>query len=563
MPTLASNKIASYQEDRMYGVRTRALITVFMFLIGFSVVFARIIDLGLSARAHEKGQIAELATARSDLRANIVDRNGVLLATDLEIVSLYANPLRVIDPDAAAAALSSVLGDIDRDELLAKLTAEKKFVWLKRKLTPHEVQKINNLGIPGIGFEDEVQRFYPQGPLTAHVVGFNDIDNKGLGGIERQFEDKLHELAGGDEPLQLSIDTRVQHALRDELLTAMGDFRAQGAAGIVLRVGTGEILALASLPDFNPNHPGDAAVNTRYMNRASHGVYEMGSTFKTFTVAMALEKGIAGLHDSYDATNPIKVSRFTIKDDHPKARRLTLSEIYMYSSNIGSAKIAVDAGKDVQQDFLQRLGLLNRPVFDLPEVGTPIVPAKWRDINTMTVAFGHGIAISGLQLVNGISALVNGGVLRPATLIKKPQDAPTPGTRVIREETSQKIQALMRLVVEKGTGRNANAEGYLVGGKTGTAEKSGAGGYRRKALVTSFVAAFPITDPQYVVFVMIDEPKGNQSTFGYASAGWTAAPVVRHLVPRIAPILGVPPTPARTHPLTEQIIRTLEPEVSS
>ncbi len=343
----------------------------------------------------------------------------------------------------------------------------------------------------------------------------------------------------------------------------MTQFNADGGAGIVMDVRNGEVVAMVSLPDFNPNHPGKASTDAKYMNRASQGVYEMGSTFKTFTMAMALEHGVASMEDAYDATRPIHIARFTIRDDHPKARWLNLPEIYMYSSNIGSARIAVSAGDGIQKAFMQRLGLLNRPDFELLETGTPIVPENWRSVQSMTVSYGHGIAVSGLQLANGVAALVNGGVLHRPTLLLVDRDEWDEGKRVVTEETSNKIRGLMRLVVEKGTGRNADAPGYLIGGKTGTAEKSGFGGYRRDALITSFVAAFPITDPRYVVFVMLDEPHGNEATYGFASAGWTAAPIVRNLVPRIAPLLGVAPTTETSHPLTRELIKMISPEVQS
>ena len=566
MRTITTSDIGASRSRSLGSVRSRVVVTVALFCIGFAALSVRVIDLGISAQAvHWSGKI-QADDGKSPARADIVDRNGVLLATDLTTISLFAKPRLVDDPKEVAIKIASVIDGVNVGVLTKRLSSKASFVWLKRKLTPGEQNAVNRLGIPGVEFQDEIQRLYPQGNLAAHIIGFNNIDNKGLSGIERAYDEELQDRAALNEALQLSIDTRVQHALHEELNSAMTQFSAIGGAGIVLDVRTGEVLAMASLPDFNPNDPGDAASKSEYLNRAAQGVYEMGSTFKTFTMAMALEHGIAGMSDSYDATRPIHISRFTIRDDHPKARWLNLPEIFMYSSNIGSAKIAVDADEGVQKQFLQSLGLLNRPDFELPETGTPIVPERWRNVQSMTVAYGHGIAVSGLQLANGVASLVNGGVFRQPTLLassSRDQEFDEGSKRVISEDTSYKIRGLMRLVVEKGTGRNADAPGYLVGGKTGTAEKSGYGGYRKNALITSFVAAFPITDPRYVVFVMLDEPRGNEATYGLSSAGWTAAPIIRNLVPRIAPLLGVAPSKEDTHPLTRELVRMVSPEVRS
>ncbi|TDI58570.1 MAG: penicillin-binding protein 2 [Alphaproteobacteria bacterium] len=545
------------------SVRSRVMVTVVLFVVAFAALSVRVIDLGLTAEARQwSGQIQGVKD-KFPARADIIDRNGVLLATDLTTISLSADPRAVTEPELAARQIAGVLEGVNIAVLTKRLGSSASFVWLKRKITPTEQHAVNQLGIPGLEFREEIQRLYPQGNLLAHIVGFNNIDNEGLSGIERAFDEELQDRAETNEPLQLSVDTRVQHALHEELSAAMTQFNAEGGAGIVLDVRTGEVVAMVSLPDFNPNHPGKAATDAKYINRAAQGVYEMGSTFKTFTMAMALEHGIASMEDSYDATRPIHIARFTIRDDHPKARWLNLPEIYMYSSNIGSARIAVSAGEGIQKAFMQRLGLLNRPDFELLETGTPIVPEHWRDIQSMTVAYGHGIAVSGLQLANGVAALVNGGALHRPTLLLVDREELDDSKRVVTEDTSNKIRGLMRLVVERGTGRNADAPGYLIGGKTGTAEKSGYGGYRRDALITSFVAAFPITDPRYVVFVMLDEPHGNEATYGFASAGWTAAPIIRNLVPRIAPLLGVAPTTETSHPVTRELIKMISPEVRS
>jgi cell division protein FtsI (penicillin-binding protein 3) len=370
------------------------------------------------------------------------------------------------------------------------------------------------------------------------VLGFTDVDGNGISGVEKFFDEDLKDRARRGEELRLSLDLRVQHAVRDELQAAVTKFNAEGAGGLVLDVRTGEVVALVSLPDFDPNHPGGAGPLERF-NRMTLGVYELGSVFKIFTTAMALDAGKVTLAGGYDATNPIKVSRFTIRDDHPKRRWLSVPEIFMYSSNIGAAKMALDVGTAGQQAFLGRLGLLRRPTIELPEVGSPLSPSPWREINTMTVAFGHGVAITPLQMASAMAAVANGGVLRPATLIRR--DGPAPGQQVLSPRTSDIMRRLLRLVVVEGTGKKAEAEGYLVGGKTGTAEKAAGRGYNRRALLTSFIAAFPMNAPRYVVYVVIDEPTGTRETHGFATAGWNAAPALSRVVSRVAPLLGVAP----------------------
>jgi cell division protein FtsI (penicillin-binding protein 3) len=396
------------------------------------------------------------------------------------------------------------------------------------------------MGIPGLYFERERRRFYPHGSLTAHSVGFTDIDDRGLSGVERSFDEVLR---GRDAPLALSLDLRVQHAMTQELSAAMTEFDAIGAAGMVMDVATGEVLAMVSLPSFDPERPGTAPADSRF-NRASLGLYEMGSVFKIFTTAMALDEGVVTLADGYDVSKPIRVARFTITDYKPKKRWLSVPEIFMYSSNIGTVHMAMAAGTAAQQSFLERLGLTRPASIELGEVGTPMLPSPWREINTMTIAYGHGLAVTPVQLTGAAAAVVNGGVFHPATLLKQPAGAKPQGTRIMDRDTSLKMRRLMRLVVRRGTGRKANAEGYLVGGKTGTADKLVNGRYARNARIASFLAAFPMNAPRYAVFAMIDEPKGIERTYGYATGGWVAAPVVRAVVERIGPMLGVGPVRA-------------------
>jgi len=525
--------------------RVRLLVAGGLFALLFVALGARLVELSLfpgEGERKEPRQIAQSQAARPGERGQITDRNGLLLATNLTTASLFARPRQMIDVEEAIRKLAEALPDLKPDYLRERLSGERNFVWLKRHLTPRQQQAVNALGLPGVGFQADQTRVYPQGALVAHAVGFTDIDNKGLTGAEKYFDAALigAEYAA-PRNVALAIDLRVQHALRDELLRAVETFDALGAAGIVLDIATGEALAMVSLPDFDPQR--HARIDGEALfNRVTLGVYEMGSTFKTFTTAMALHYGTVDMRGGYDASAPLRYASFTIKDDHAKNRWLSVPEIYVHSSNIGSARMALDVGLKRHREFLGALGMLEAPRFELPEIGQPLVPKPWREISTITIAFGHGLAVSPLQLASGVAAVAGGGTYVAPTLLKREVDKPIASRRVVSPEVSQQMRQLMRMVVEQGTGKKAGADGYAVGGKTGTAEKVGRGGYQRKALLSSFVGAFPIEEPRYVVLAMIDEPKGNKQTYGFATAGWTAAPVVSRVVTRIAPMLGVAPS---------------------
>ncbi|MBT5435820.1 MAG: penicillin-binding protein 2 [Rhodospirillaceae bacterium] len=441
-----------------------------------------------------------------------------------------------------ALALVALLPALDVAELEEDLASDRGFIWVKRNLTPNQQAEIHALGLPGLEFLREERRVYPQGQLTSHVVGFTDIDRIGLAGAEMALEDELQSRAAeGGEPLALSLDVRFQQVVREELAATIETFSALGGTGIVLDVHTGEVMAMVSLPDFDPNHAGDSQDEARF-NRATLGVYELGSIFKVFTAGMALEAGLVDLSSGYDASEPLRVARFTIRDYKPKNRWLSLPEILVYSSNIGAARMAMDVGADGQQEFLRRIGLMMPSEIELPEVGDPIYPSTWREINTMTIGFGHGIAVTPIQAASALAAMVNGGTLYQPTVLEWQSDLPPPGTRVISEETSNTLRLLTHLVVEYGSGRKAQVDGYLIGGKTGTAEKlDSAGGYAEDRLLSSFAAAFPIDDPRYVILVSIDEPQGIEASYGYATGGWTAAPTVGRIISRIGPIAGIAP----------------------
>lgn len=520
--------------------RSRLAIGAGLFALAFLGLAGRLVEVSLFG-----AESKSLAMARTEIaeplqqRADIVDRNGVVLATNLEVHALYADARLVRDPATTTARLAEILPGLDTAAVERGLAGKSSFVWIHRGLTPRQVHAVNRLGEPGLDFLPAQRRFYPVGRLAAHVVGFSDVDGRGLAGIERHYDDALH--SDPTAPVRLSLDIRFQHVLRAELIKAMDEFRALGAAGVVLDVTSGEVLAMVSLPDFDPNQTNKKSDAESLFNRAVLGVYEMGSTFKTFTTAMALDAGTVGLTDGYDATTPLRVARFTIRDYHPEKRWLSVPEIFMHSSNIGAAKMALDVGGERQRAFLDSLGLLRPSNVELPEVGRPLEPPQWKDVTVATVGFGHGIAVSPLQMTSGIAAMVNGGELVSPTLIARSDSEPAARSRVIKAETSYRMRQLLRLVVERGTGSKADAEGYPVGGKTGTAEKIGANGYDRDRLLSSFVGVFPINQPRFVVLAILDEPKGHKGTLNRATGGWTAAPVVGRVVAQIGPMAGLPP----------------------
>ena len=540
--------------------RTRILMMAGLAVFAFSAICVRLVDLAMFQVAEEP------ATARvaykagiTTQRGDIVDRNGVLLATNLTTASLYAKPNEITNGAEIARQLGIVLPNLDVQNVADKLNGNSQFMWIRRKLTPRQQWQVNRLGQPGLDFQTEEARVYPQGVLGAHLLGYADIDHNGLAGIEKAYDKSLHANRG---PVQVSLDIRVQHILHDELSRAVAEFSAVGAVGIILNVTNSEVVALLSLPDFDPNHPSDATDNQRF-NRATLGVYEVGSTFKIFTAAIALDTGVVDLSGGYDATQPIRISRFVIRDFHPESRWLSVPEIFMHSSNIGAAKMALDFGGETQQAYLSQLGMLDSLPIVLAESGSPMTPHPWRPINTMTVGFGHGIAISALHLAAGVAATINGGLYNSPTFVLSTQnrsEASPRGRRVFSEETSLKMRKLMRLVVEKGTGRKGAAAGYLVGGKTGTAETFSAGSYRSDKLLSSFVGVFPINDPQYLVLVMLDSPKGTKKTHGFASGGWTAAPVVSRVIQRMAPFVAITPIDEETPEIRQKLAIKISPK---
>ena len=520
--------------------QARLGIAIAAFGVVFAVLFGRLIEVTLLREGVARKGV-QVAESGSYYRADIVDRNGEILATDLQAASLYADARVIWDPTETAQSLAGVLPGIDASALATKLATRQAFVWIKRNLPPRQQEAVRQLGVPGLHFRNEPRRVYPNGRTAAHAIGYVNVDNHGLAGVERGAEDLILDRRNRGGLVELSLDLRVQHALQDELAGAVAAFKAQGASGIVLDVANGEVLALASLPDFDPNEPGQAAQSALF-SRATLGVYEMGSTFKTFTTAIALDTHKVTFASQFDATNPITYGGFTISDFHPESRMLTVPEVFVHSSNIGTAKIALEVGTTTQKAYLAKMGLLTPMVSEIKEVGAPIVPKRWGELETMTVSYGHGIAITPLHVAVTSAALVNGGKLIKPTLLKRDPKAVVPFTRVVSEQTSTQMRDLLRLAVTEGTGTKADVEGYPVAGKTGTAEKPTRSGYAEKNLLSSFMGVFPASKPLYLVLIVLDEPRGNEATEGFATAGWTAAPTAGKVIARIAPMLNVPVT---------------------
>ena len=521
---------------------SRILMTMAVFLCAYAVIGGRLAWLGMQ-ELEQSGPGPSRVTAS---RPDIVDRNGQVLATDINTASLFAEPRRIVDADEALEKLLTVLPDLNVEQTYNRLKSDAGFIWLRRQLSPRQQQAIMQLGIPGVGFRTEKRRFYPGGPTAAHIVGLVNVDNKGIAGMEKYIDDQgladlqAIGLARDMEPVRLSVDLRVQHIVRDELERAMERYKAIAAGAVVLNARTGEVVAMASVPDFDPNNPFNAHEKDR-LNRMSAGLYEMGSTFKGFTVAMALDKGTATLNSRFDATRPIQIARHTIRDFHGKGRVLTVPEVFIYSSNIGTARMAETVSTQDHRAFFHEIGLLSRMQTELPEVARPTEPAEWKRINQITISFGHGVATTPLQTAMSGAAMLNGGKLIQPTFLPRTEDqAQAFATQVIKPQTSEMMRYLFRLNVEKGSGKRAEVPGYYVGGKTGTAEKVVNGRYVSGKRFNAFLGGFPVNDPEYVVLAVLDEPQPEKPGAG-ATAGINTTQMVSDIIRRSAALLGVKP----------------------
>ncbi len=528
------------EKDPLATCKSRVAFASLMFMLVYAVICGRLFSVCIStdtssAKTYDETDHLRAYAANPIKRADIVDRNGTIVATSLPTVNLYANPKKILNAKKAAAELSRILPDIRYEDILDKLQRRRSsFVYIKRNLSPSQQYQINYLGIPGLEFENGEKRIYPHKNLFAHVLGNTNIDNIGISGIEKQLNERLTQ---SDIPLTLTIDAGVQDTIREQLAAAVRQFKAEGAAAILMDVRNSEIIAMISLPDYDPNLNNYKTERAQF-NFATKGVYEPGSVLKIFNAALGLESGKVKVTDSFDATKPLKLKYNTIKDYRGENRWLTVPEILIYSSNIGSAQIALKVGRQEQQNFLEKLGFF-APVqsIEVAEKGHPLVPRRWGEETIATVGYGYGISVTPLHLVTAFSAIVNGGVYHAPTLVK---DHPGEDThRVVSFNTSKEIRKLLRGVVVEGSGKRANVPGYEVAGKTGTANKLVNGKYVDKKVMTSFLATFPASAPQYALFLMMDEPKATKETWGFVTSGWNTVPTAGKIISAIAPQLNI------------------------
>jgi cell division protein FtsI (penicillin-binding protein 3) len=544
----------------------RLMVVMLLFMLVTLAIALRLIQFAVFG----DGSGARVVTPVAQ-RADITDRNGVPLATTIQAWSIAINPQAVLGDKAQLARdLAVLIPEKSEAEYRRILFSKKKFVYLKEEAVPALVARVHALGEPAIMELRVPERLYPQAALGGHLLGYSQLvaDTKGEEeltgiGIERFFDKQL----SGGQPVQLSIDTRVQAALESEIARRIVETAAAGGAGVILDVHTGEVMALASLPDINPNAHAHYN-NVDMANKVTQSAFELGSTFKMLTFANAIEHGVlSDFSQTWDVTAPIRIGSHSIHDDEPMHRAITTPEVMTYSSNIGTAKIAELVGPDRVQHFFRELGFFDRTGIELRERGAPILPRDWGRSTVMTTAFGHGIAVTPLHLAQAYAALVNGGILHPATLVKHKDGEKVAGKRVISEATSARMRQLMRLVVLQGTGTNADAAGLRVGGKTGTAEKVVNGRYVKNANVTTFSGAFPMEDPRYVVLVVMDDAKaikaapGVQSTYGFKTAGWMTAPLAKRVIRRVGPLLGVRPELNRDIDVSDLMPLILEKKV--
>jgi len=526
--------------------RIRWVIAVLLLL--FAAICGRLVQLGMVVQDTSiEGRARDLITAT---RPAMLDRNGLEMAVDIRVPSLFAEPRHIIDVDEAATAIHSVLPDLSVDWLRQRLSGDKGFVWIKRELTPTIEDKIMQLGIPGLDFLTESKRFYPGGSEAAHIVGAVNIDNQGIAGMEKAMDDEdvalLQQvgLARGNElaPVNLSIDLRVQHVMHDVLTDALSRYQASAAAGAMMDIKTGEILGLVSLPDFDPNNPGSALQKDTF-NRMTAGIYELGSTMKSVTIAGALDSGKVKITDRFDARFGVRFGRFTITDFHGKNRILTVPEVYKYSSNVGAIHIMQQWGKENFRAFLHKMQFDVPEPLELPERRNPVVPKTFSDIVAATASFGHGLSVSPIAMLRAMGAFANNGVMVRPTMYKTSlADAEKTYEQVVSPKTSAEMRYIMRLNANEGSGSRMNmlAQGYRAGGKTGTAEKVVNGRYDTSKVLSLFASVFPLDNPRYAMMILVDDPHTEPGQGGH-TAGWNAGEATGRIIARVAPMLGISP----------------------
>ncbi|HEX3430709.1 MAG TPA: penicillin-binding protein 2 [Rhizomicrobium sp.] len=524
------------KDEAVSTIQRRIVIAAGFCVMAFALLGVRLVDVGIL-----KGSVTGASPSPGEQaavqRADLLDRNGLVLARDLPVADVYARPHALNNGNAAAQALGATAG-VNADRLARAFNTPHNYVLVARQVIPDVQARILQLGLPGLEFEPAMKRYYPEGIAAVQVLGTTDTDDKGVDGLELGLDRQLRNAPAGSA-VALSLDMRIQFALAHEVEEAREHFSARAAGGIVLNVNTGEILAMASLPDSPGEETGKLPADPR-RNRMAQDVYELGSVFKIFTFALAMEDHTVRLDEVFKIGGGFRLGRYTIHDAEHLPPTLTARDVLAQSSNAGTAQIALRSGPSRQRDFLARLGILSRLRTELPETAAPLVPRNWGQVETATIGFGHGISVAPLSFVTAAAAIVNGGRRVVPTFVKQEQDAR--GEQLIKPETSATMRELLRYVVTNGTGKKADIPGYDVGGKTGSAEKVAGRSYVAHRLLTSFCAVFPIDDPKYLVFVMLDEPHGTKDTFGLALAGFTAAPLAGRVIARIAPMLGMPTT---------------------
>ena len=531
----------------------RLLVLGLFFVTAFVVIGLR---MGMLATSEPREPRVDAPGAKIHAaRADIVDRHGSLLATNFETHALYAQPPQMVSPALAARELAKIFPDLDEKDLLEDFTGSRKFLWIKRKISPEQMQAVHEIGDPGLLFASRDMRLYPNGQLAAHVLGGASFGREGVhgaevigvAGVEKYFDDYLRDPANGDQPLQLSLDLTVQAAAERVLFGGMRLMNAKGATSILMDVHTGEVVSVVSLPTFDPNKRprpatrGDAS-DSPLFNRSVQGVYELGSTFKIFTVAQAMDLGLVNPDTLIDTRGPLRWGKFRIRDFRNYGDEMSVTKVIVKSSNIGTARLAQEIGVKRQKDFLKELGMLEATGFEIVEAagGKPLTPSKWSELSAMTISYGHGLSTSPMHLAAGYAAIANGGFKIEPTILK--QEAPQMGERVFSARTSAAVRKMLRKVVTEGTASFGEVKGYAVGGKTGTADKPRArGGYYEDKVIATFASIFPAHDPRYVLIVTLDEPVDTTGDEPRRTAGWTAVPVAAEMIRRIAPLLGVRP----------------------
>jgi cell division protein FtsI (penicillin-binding protein 3) len=529
------------------GFRLRLIALAFVGVYG--LIDAKLVLLGLSKEPPQSLK-AVASDAVSGARPDLLDRNGQMMATDIKTMSVFAEPRRIIDKDEAVELLTAVLPDVDARELRNRIGSRKGFVWVKRGITEKQQGEVYRLGLPGVGFLPENKRVYPNGPVAAHVIGFTNLDNQGIAGIEKWVDGQgLGDLKGAGfdikpqdlKPISLSIDSKATFAVREELAKGIEHFKATAGSAAIMDVNTGEMIAYTSLPDYDPNNPVDA-LDPQHINRLNVGVYEMGSTFKAISIAMALEANKVTLRSTVDARDSLRYGRFTIHDFHATHRILTVPEVFVHSSNIGTARMAMMVGVDGHKAFLRKMGQLTRLQTELPESASPLVPAHWSELNTMTIAFGQGLNVAPLQAMMAVGALVNGGSLITPTFLKRDSsDVRADFPKVVRPEVSEALRYLMRVNATLGSAKKIDIPGYFAGGKTGTADKIIHGHYSKDRVNTTFMSIVPADKPKYLFFVMMEDPQAAEGTYGFHTAAWNSGEVCGKIMERVAPLLNLPP----------------------